>query len=86
MIAALIALAGARLGDRELYACTGPAAATGIPSLPTRAPPCHRTRPTAAGFTQAAAQRYFLRDLASAAPALPPYPLADGTVMAEPSG
>ncbi|MFF3404329.1 hypothetical protein ACFYW6_38605 [Streptomyces sp. NPDC002659] len=38
VIATLIALAPAHLGMRPLYACTGPATATGIPALPPPAP------------------------------------------------
>ncbi|MFI8829316.1 GNAT family N-acetyltransferase [Streptomyces sp. NPDC053431] len=86
VIAALIALARARLGDRELYACTGPATATGIPGLPTGHRPVTARALTAAGFVQAATQRYFLRDLSGAPPAPPAYPLADVTALTEPDG
>ncbi|MGW8358939.1 GNAT family N-acetyltransferase [Streptomyces wedmorensis] len=86
VIAALLAAARARLGLRPLYAFTGPATATGIPGLPVE----HRTVTaralTAAGFTPATAQRYFLRDLTTPPPAPPHYPLAHVTVIPDPPG
>ncbi|MFB7867912.1 GNAT family N-acetyltransferase [Streptomyces sp. NPDC056069] len=85
--AALIALAGAHLADRPvLYACTGPATATGIPGLPVTHRPVTAWALAAAGFMPASAQRYFLRDLAD--PALPPpaYPLAEVTSLTRPPG
>ncbi|MFJ2061290.1 GNAT family N-acetyltransferase [Streptomyces sp. NPDC087908] len=86
MIAALIALAQARLGDRELYAYTGPATATCVPGLPAGRRPFTAGALTAAGCTQTAAQRYFLRDLAGTPPAPPTYPLADVTALTNPGG
>ncbi|MFF3404114.1 hypothetical protein ACFYW6_37255, partial [Streptomyces sp. NPDC002659] len=77
VMAALVALARARLGRRLLYACTGPATATGIPGLPVEHRPTTARALTAAGFSPASAQRYFLRDLTTAPPAPPGYPLAD---------
>ncbi|MFD9624144.1 GNAT family N-acetyltransferase [Streptomyces virginiae] len=86
VIAALIALARAQLGNRVLYACTGPATATGIPGLPAGHRPVTARALTAAGFTQASRQRYFLRDLTDVPPAPPTYPLADATDLARPAG
>jgi GNAT superfamily N-acetyltransferase len=86
VITALLVLARAYLGHRMLYACTGPATATGIPGLPVE----HRTVTAralvAAGFSPASAQRYFLRNLTAAPPAPPEYPLADVTPIADPPG
>uniref|UniRef100_UPI003F491768 GNAT family N-acetyltransferase n=1 Tax=Streptomyces sp. CA-141956 TaxID=3240051 RepID=UPI003F491768 len=81
VIAALIAVARAQLGDRLLYACTGPATASGIPGLPTGHRPVTARALTAAGFTPASTQRYFLRSLAHTPPAPPAYPLADVTPL-----
>ncbi|MER7820062.1 GNAT family N-acetyltransferase [Streptomyces sp. NPDC096153] len=85
VVAGLIAAARAHLGHRPLYACTGPATATGIPGLPVGHRKATARALTAAGFTPAAAQRYSLRDL-TAEPPTPEYPLADVTPIADPPG
>ncbi|MET8508901.1 hypothetical protein ABZV60_30345 [Streptomyces sp. NPDC004787] len=83
VITALITLAQARLGDRALYACTGPG--IGIPGLAAGHRPVTARALAAAGFIRTAAQRYFVRDLAGAPPAPPAYPLADVTVLGQPA-
>ncbi|MFJ1562194.1 GNAT family N-acetyltransferase [Streptomyces mirabilis] len=85
-VAALIALARAHLGSRPLYACTGPATATGIPGLPAGHRKTTARALTAAGFTPTRAQQYFLRNLATTPPPAPEYPLADVTAIADPPG
>ncbi|MEU1408320.1 GNAT family N-acetyltransferase [Streptomyces sp. NPDC005728] len=84
-VAALIALSRARLGSRPMYACTGPATATGIPGLPVRHRKATAQALTAAGFTPSRAQWYFLRDL-SVPPPTPEYPLAEITTVGDPLG
>ncbi|WP_405576303.1 GNAT family N-acetyltransferase [Streptomyces sp. NBC_01092] len=84
-VAALIALAQAHLGSRPLYACTGPATATGIPGLPVQHRKTTARALTAAGFTPTHAQQYFQHDLTTP-PVAPEYPLADVTPVADPPG
>lgn len=86
VMAALVALARARLGRRPLYACTGPATATGIPGLPVEHRPTTAQALMAAGLSPVSAQRYFLRDLTTAPPAPPGYPLAEITAITTPLG
>lgn len=86
VVAALIALARAHLGRRPLYACTGPATATGIPGLAIDHRPESARALTRAGFSPVSAQRYFLRDLTTAPPVAPTYPLADVTPVTSPPG
>ncbi|MFF3403059.1 GNAT family N-acetyltransferase [Streptomyces sp. NPDC002659] len=86
VMAALVVLARVRLGRRLLYACTGPATATGIPGLPVEHRPETERALMAAGFSPVSAQRYFLRDLTMAPPAPPGYPLADVNSIAAPPG
>ncbi|MFE0654065.1 GNAT family N-acetyltransferase [Streptomyces sp. NPDC059534] len=64
----------------------GPATATGIPGLPVEHRAVTARALTAAGFSPASAQRYFLRDLTIAPPAPPEYPLADVTPITDPPG
>ncbi|WP_406053448.1 GNAT family N-acetyltransferase [Streptomyces sp. NBC_01077] len=86
IVTALLTVARAHLGQRTLYACTGPATATGIPGLPVEHRAVTARALTAAGFSPASAQRYFLRDLTTAPPAPPECPLADVTPIADPPG
>ncbi|MCX5233273.1 GNAT family N-acetyltransferase [Streptomyces sp. NBC_00233] len=85
-IAALLAAARAQLGQRTLYAFTGPATATGIPGLPVEHRSVTARALIAAGFSPASAQRYFLRDLTTTPPAPPHYPLANVTIITDPPG
>ncbi|MFF8848115.1 hypothetical protein ACF08N_36440 [Streptomyces sp. NPDC015127] len=86
VIAALIALARARMGGRLLYACTGPVTASGIPRLSVQHRAVTARALTAAGSTPASTQRYFLRNLTSTPPSQPAYPLADVTAVTSPPG
>ncbi|MFI8294075.1 GNAT family N-acetyltransferase [Streptomyces sp. NPDC085614] len=86
VIAALIALARARLGHRTVYACTSPATATDIPGLPVEHRAVTARALAAAGFSPASARQYFQRDLETAPPAAPAYPLADVTPLTGPPG
>ncbi|MEU1409222.1 GNAT family N-acetyltransferase [Streptomyces sp. NPDC005728] len=85
-VAALIALARAHLGSRPLYACTGPATATGIPGLPVGHRKATARALTAVGFTPTRAQQYFLCDLTITPPPVAEYPLAEVTTIADPPG